>query len=46
MNEIYAEARRRGVLCKRRGRAERCDFYFLPFVRRGELQIAILPPAD
>src|SRR5258708_21399675 len=40
-DEIYAEARRRGVLCNAVDEPERCDFYFPAVVRRGELQIAI-----
>jgi len=40
-DEIYAEARRRGVLCNTVDEPERCDFYFPAVVRRGELQIAI-----
>lgn len=39
--EIYAEARRRGVLCNTVDDPERCDFYFPAVVRRGELQIAV-----
>jgi len=40
-NEIYAEAKSRGVLCNAVDEPERCDFYFPAVVRRGELQIAI-----
>jgi precorrin-2 dehydrogenase / sirohydrochlorin ferrochelatase len=40
-DEIYAEARRRGVLCNAVDEPERCDFYYPAVVRRGELQIAI-----
>jgi precorrin-2 dehydrogenase/sirohydrochlorin ferrochelatase len=40
-DEIYAEARSRGVLCNAVDEPERCDFYFPAVVRRGELQIAI-----
>ena len=40
-DEIYAEARRRGILCNAVDEPERCDFYFPAVVRRGELQIAI-----
>jgi precorrin-2 dehydrogenase/sirohydrochlorin ferrochelatase len=40
-DEIYAEARRRSVLCNAVDEPERCDFYFPAVVRRGELQIAI-----
>jgi precorrin-2 dehydrogenase / sirohydrochlorin ferrochelatase len=40
-DEIYAEARRRGVLCNAVDEPQRCDFYFPAVVRRGELQIAI-----
>jgi precorrin-2 dehydrogenase/sirohydrochlorin ferrochelatase len=40
-DEIYTEARRRGVLCNAVDEPERCDFYFPAVVRRGELQIAI-----
>lgn len=39
--EIFAEARSRGVLCNAVDEPERCDFYFPAVVRRGELQIAI-----
>lgn len=39
--EVYAEARGRGVLCNCVDEPERCDFYFPAVVRRGELQIAI-----
>ena len=45
-DEIYAEARRRGVLCNAVDEPERCDFYFPAVVRRGELQIAISTGAD
>src|SRR5580692_4088722 len=40
-DEIYSEARSRGVLCNAVDEPERCDFYFPAVVRRGELQIAI-----
>jgi precorrin-2 dehydrogenase / sirohydrochlorin ferrochelatase len=40
-DEIYAEARSRGVLCNVVDEPGRCDFYFPAVVRRGELQIAI-----
>jgi precorrin-2 dehydrogenase/sirohydrochlorin ferrochelatase len=40
-DEIYAEARSRGVLCNAVDEPKRCDFYFPAVVRRGELQIAI-----
>lgn len=40
-DEIFAEARSRGVLCNAVDEPERCDFYFPAVVRRGELQIAI-----
>jgi precorrin-2 dehydrogenase / sirohydrochlorin ferrochelatase len=40
-DEIYAEARSRGVLCNAVDEPQRCDFYFPAVVRRGELQIAI-----
>jgi precorrin-2 dehydrogenase/sirohydrochlorin ferrochelatase len=40
-DEIYAEAKSRGVLCNTVDEPERCDFYFPAVVRRGELQIAI-----
>src|ERR1700733_10413084 len=40
-DEIYAEAKSRGVLCNAVDEPERCDFYFPAVVRRGELQIAI-----
>jgi precorrin-2 dehydrogenase / sirohydrochlorin ferrochelatase len=38
---IYAEAKRRGVLCNVVDDPERCDFYYGSVVRRGSLQIAI-----
>lgn len=40
-DEIYMEARSRGVLCNIVDEPERCDFYFPAVVRRGDLQIAI-----
>jgi precorrin-2 dehydrogenase/sirohydrochlorin ferrochelatase len=40
-DEIYAEAKSRGVLCNTVDEPERCDFYFPAVVRRGDLQIAI-----
>src|SRR5487761_700269 len=40
-DDIYLEARSRGVLCNAVDEPERCDFYFPAVVRRGELQIAI-----
>jgi precorrin-2 dehydrogenase/sirohydrochlorin ferrochelatase len=40
-DEIYAEARSRGVLCNAVDEPKRCDFYFPAVVRRGELQIAV-----
>jgi precorrin-2 dehydrogenase/sirohydrochlorin ferrochelatase len=40
-DDIYAEARSRGVLCNAVDEPERCDFYFPAVVRRGALQIAI-----
>jgi precorrin-2 dehydrogenase/sirohydrochlorin ferrochelatase len=40
-DEIYAEAKSRGVLCNAVDEPERCDFYFPAVVRRGDLQIAI-----
>jgi precorrin-2 dehydrogenase/sirohydrochlorin ferrochelatase len=40
-DEIYAEAKSRGVLCNAVDEPQRCDFYFPAVVRRGELQIAI-----
>jgi precorrin-2 dehydrogenase len=39
--EIYEEAKSRGVLCNAVDEPERCDFFFPAVVRRGELQIAI-----
>jgi precorrin-2 dehydrogenase / sirohydrochlorin ferrochelatase len=39
--DIYEEAKSRGVLCNVVDEPERCDFYFPAVVRRGELQIAI-----
>jgi precorrin-2 dehydrogenase / sirohydrochlorin ferrochelatase len=38
---IYAEAKRRGVLCNVVDDPEHCDFYYGSVVRRGSLQIAI-----
>jgi precorrin-2 dehydrogenase len=38
---IYADARRRGVLCNVVDDPEHCDFYYGAVVRRGALQIAI-----
>jgi precorrin-2 dehydrogenase/sirohydrochlorin ferrochelatase len=38
---VFAEARRRGVLCNVVDDPERCDFYYGAVVRRGALQIAI-----
>lgn len=40
-DEIYLEARSRGILCNCVDEPERCDFYYPAVVRRGELQIAI-----
>ena len=40
-SEIYAEARRRGVLCNSVDDIENCDFYYPAVVNRGDLQIAI-----
>ena len=40
-DDIYAEAKSRGVLCNAVDEPQRCDFYFPAVVRRGELQIAI-----
>src|ERR1700674_3401503 len=40
-DDIYAEARSRGVLCNAVDEPQRCDFHFPAVVRRGELQIAI-----
>ena len=40
-DDIYAEARSRGVLCNAVDEPQRCDFYFPAIVRRGDLQIAI-----
>jgi len=39
--QIYAHAKRRGVLCNVVDDPEHCDFYYGSVVRRGELQIAI-----
>ena len=39
--QIYAQAKRRGVLCNVVDDPEHCDFYYGSVVRRGELQIAI-----
>jgi len=39
--EIYASARRRGILCNVADDPEHCDFYYGAVVRRGALQIAI-----
>ncbi len=38
---IFAEARRRGILCNVVDDPEHCDFYYGAVVRRGPLQIAI-----
>jgi precorrin-2 dehydrogenase/sirohydrochlorin ferrochelatase len=40
-DEIYEEAKSRGVLFNAVDEPERCDFYFPAVVRRGDLQIAI-----
>ena len=39
--QIFQEARRRGVLCNVVDDPARCDFYYPAVVRRGALQIAI-----
>jgi len=39
--QIFQEARRRGVLCNVADDPARCDFYYPAVVRRGHLQIAI-----
>jgi len=39
--EIFQEARRRGVLCNIVDDPARCDFYYPAVVRRGHLQVAI-----
>jgi precorrin-2 dehydrogenase / sirohydrochlorin ferrochelatase len=39
--KIFAEARRRGILCNVVDDPEHCDFYYGAVVRRGALQIAI-----
>jgi len=39
--QIYDEARRRGVLCNVVDDPEHCDFFYPAVVRRGALQIAI-----
>lgn len=39
--KIYAEARRRNILCNVVDDPEHCDFYYGSVVRRGALQIAI-----
>lgn len=39
--EIFQEARRRGVLCNIVDDPGRCDFYYPAVVRRGHLQVAI-----
>jgi precorrin-2 dehydrogenase / sirohydrochlorin ferrochelatase len=39
--QIYAQAKRRGVLCNVADDPEHCDFYYGSVVRRGSLQIAI-----
>jgi len=39
--EIYKQARRRGVLCNVVDDPEHCDFFYGAVVRRGSLQIAI-----
>src|SRR5262249_18874033 len=38
---IFAEARKRGVLCNIVDVPELCDFYYPAVVQRGELQIAV-----
>ncbi|HTC94078.1 MAG TPA: siroheme synthase CysG [Terriglobales bacterium] len=40
-HQVYAEARRHGVLCNVVDDPAYCDFYFPAVVRRGDLQIAI-----
>ena len=40
-HRIFAEARRREVLCNNVDDPEHCDFYYPAVVRRGQLQIAI-----
>ena len=40
-HNVYAEARRNGVLCNVVDDPPYCDFYFPAVVRRGDLQIAI-----
>ncbi len=40
-HRVYAEARRRGVLCNVVDDPEHCDFFYPAVVRRGALQIAI-----
>jgi len=40
-DEIYAEAKSRGILFNAVDEPDRCDFYFPAVVRRGDLQIAI-----
>jgi precorrin-2 dehydrogenase / sirohydrochlorin ferrochelatase len=40
-HEVFAEARRRGVLCNVVDVPELCDFYYPAVVQRGSLQIAI-----
>jgi uroporphyrin-III C-methyltransferase / precorrin-2 dehydrogenase / sirohydrochlorin ferrochelatase len=40
-HQVYAEARRQGVLCNVVDDPPYCDFYFPAVVRRGDLQIAI-----
>jgi precorrin-2 dehydrogenase/sirohydrochlorin ferrochelatase len=39
--EVFREARRRGVLCNAVDDPEHCDFYYPAVVRRGALQLAI-----
>jgi precorrin-2 dehydrogenase/sirohydrochlorin ferrochelatase len=39
--EVFQQARRRGILCNSVDDPERCDFYYGAVVRRGDLQVAI-----
>ncbi len=39
--QVFREARLRGILCNAVDEPERCDFFYPAVVRRGDLQIAI-----
>jgi precorrin-2 dehydrogenase / sirohydrochlorin ferrochelatase len=40
-HSVFAQARRRGILCNAVDDPPNCDFYFPAVVRRGDLQVAI-----